>query len=170
MLLHNVEAKGAFHLEQPNLSILVTTMNVQFEWPRKYVTITLPSARSTAPMITAMQSISSGGFVFTKKKFICINQLRNTQSICVSTEDVVSFGSLSMSQTSQSNESFIPRQIMPDRKDTIALKHCAIHAWYNKLKCPDLFYIYMWTTYQLRLNKYYTKVRTTTIMLNFDQI
>ena len=78
--------------------------------------------------ITTMQSISSGSFVLVERKFICINQQRKTHAICVSTEDVVSSGSLSMSQTSQSNERFILRQIRPDRKDTIALEHCAIHA------------------------------------------
>ena len=77
--------------------------------------------------VTTMQSISSGSFVFVETKFICVNQLRKPHSICVPTEDVVSFGSLSMSQTSQSNERFILRQIRPDRKDTIALEHCAMH-------------------------------------------
>ena len=78
--------------------------------------------------IATMQSISSGSFVLVERKFICINQHRKTHAICVSTEDVFSFGSLSMSQTSQSNERFILRQIRPDRKDTIALEYlCNAH-------------------------------------------
>lgn len=32
--------------------------------------------------ITTMQSISSGSFVFVERKFICINQLRKTHSMC----------------------------------------------------------------------------------------
>ena len=49
------------------------------------------------------------------------------------------------------------RRIKPDRQDAIALDYCVMHVWFNKLKCSDFFYISMWTTYQLRPNKYLTK-------------
>ena len=48
-------------------------------------------------------------------------------------------------------------RIKPDRQDAIALDYCAMHVWFNKLKSSDFFCISMWTTYQLRLNKYLTK-------------
>ena len=65
-------------------------------------------------------------------------------------------GSLSYCRRNNSTQSWL-RQIRHDRQDAIALDYCAMHVWFNKLKCSDFFCISMWTTYQLRPNKYLTK-------------
>ena len=81
-------------------------------------------------------------------------------------------GSLSYCRRNNSTQSWL-RQIRHDRQDAIALDYCAMHVWFNKLKWSDFFCVSMWTTYQLRPNKYLTKSAQSlyyTILAHFNTL
>ena len=87
--------------------------------------------------------------------------------------EVVWLGSLRTLQTQQSNTKVKLHQIGPSRQDAIAFYYCAMHVWFNKLECSDYFGISMWTTYQLRRNKFLTKSAQSlyySILANFDAL
>ena len=72
-----------------------------------------------------------------------------------------------------SNTKFKLRQIWPNRQDAIALDYCAMNVWFNKFECSDFFGISMWTTYQLRPNKFPAKSAQPlyySILANFDAL
>ena len=65
-------------------------------------------------------------------------------------------GSISVSQSdNETNTSYFIKSD-PNRQHTISASYCAMHVCYRKLKCPDPFYISMWTTYQLQQKGYAT--------------
>ena len=94
--------------------------------------------------VSTTQHIQSGNFVFVEIKFTHIKQLRKSSYI----QPNERIGSLSISPTQQWNKQFILHQIRPESWGCNCARVCAIYVCYNKLKCSDLFYIPMWTTYQ----------------------
>ena len=88
---------------------------------------------------------------------IHMNQLFETVHICSNERRLCVLGFLATYCRRNNSTQCRLRRIKPDRQDAIALDCCVMHVWFNKLKCSDFFYISMWTTYQLRPNKYLTK-------------
>ena len=86
-----------------------------------------------------------------------MKQLFETVHICSNERRLCVLGFLATYCRRNNSTQCQLRRIKPDRQDAIALDYCVMHVWFNKLKCSDFFYISMWTTYQLRPNKYLTK-------------
>ena len=58
-------------------------------------------------------------------------------------------------RNNETNSSYFTKSD-PNRQDAIAPEFCAVHVCYNMFKCSDLFYISMWTIYQLQQRRYRT--------------
>ena len=121
------------------------------------MTITLPSARSTAlAHITTAQHIQSGNFVFVQTKFTHIKKLRKSSHIQSNERRLPVLGLfLFRRRNNETNTSYFIKSD-PNRQDALALEYCAMYVCYNKLKCSDLFYIPMWTIYHLQQRRYRT--------------
>ena len=86
-----------------------------------------------------------------------MKQLFETVHICSNERRLCVLGFLATYCRRNNSTQCQLRRIKPYCQDAIALDYCVMHVWFNKLKCSDFFYISMWTTYQLRPNKYLTK-------------
>ena len=88
--------------------------------------------------------------------FIRIKRLRKKHSLCALTRGGEMLGvSANNAEDNETNSSYFIKSD-PNRQDTISASYCAMHVCYRKLKCPDPFYISMWTTYQLQQKGYAT--------------
>ena len=149
-------------------------MNAQYEWPRKYVTKTLPSALSTAPNTWQQCNVLKVAVCFLRGKVYSHHATAQKQWHEWTDEvRLCDWGLFAHcrrnNQTQRSN--FIKSYL--NRQDAIAFDYCAMHVWFNKLECSDFFGISMWTTYQLRRNKFPTKSAQSlyySILANFDAL